>query len=200
MNRLETIKSKLQQALAPERLEITDDSHLHAGHAGAAAGGGHFPSVSPVPGSGGTPLCSGTAWSTRQFDDMMPGEIHALSIKARTPEEEDNGWRVARISCQLMRWDISLSLPQKQIGEKSGANIRPFLKWPGGKYRLLSRIRKALHPGKRLIEPFVGSGAVFLNTDYDTYLLADANPDLISLYTQLLEERPFFHPLLPGFF
>ena len=71
-------------------------------------------------------------------------------------------------------------------------NIRPFLKWPGGKYRLLPRIRKALQPGKRLVEPFVGSGAVFLNTDYDTYLLADANPDLIGLYRQLLEEGPSF--------
>ena len=74
----------------------------------------------------------------------------------------------------------------------SGLNIRPFLKWPGGKYRLLPRIRKALQPGKRLVEPFVGSGAVFLNTDYDTCLLADANPDLIGLYRQLLEEGPSF--------
>lgn len=88
----------------------------------------------------------------------------------------------------------------KQIGEKCGLDIRPFLKWPGGKYRLLPRIRKALHPGKRLIEPFVGSGAVFLNTDYDTYLLADANPDLIGLYRQLLEEGPSFIRYCRGFF
>ena len=66
------------------------------------------------------------------------------------------------------------------------------MKWPGGKYRLLGRIRGVLRPANRLIEPFVGSGAVFLNADYDTYLLADANPDLIGLYSRLLEEGTAF--------
>ena len=80
------------------------------------------------------------------------------------------------------------------------SDVRPFLKWPGGKYRLLSRIRQVLHPGKRLIEPFVGSGAVFLNTDYDAYLLADANPDLISLYSRLLEEGTAFISYCRKFF
>lgn len=87
-----------------------------------------------------------------------------------------------------------------RTGEKSGPDIRPFLKWPGGKYRLLSRIRNALHPGKRLIEPFVGSGAVFLNTDYGAYLLADANPDLIGLYHQLCEEGAAFITYCRRFF
>lgn len=36
-----------------------------------------------------------------------------------------------------------------------------------------------------MIEPFVGSGAVFLNTTFDRYLLADSNPDLIALYEEL---------------
>ena len=80
------------------------------------------------------------------------------------------------------------------------SDVRPFLKWPGGKYRLLSRIRRVLHPGKRLIEPFVGSGAVFLNTDYEAYLLADANPDLIGLYSQLLEEGTAFISYCRKFF
>lgn len=69
---------------------------------------------------------------------------------------------------------------------------RPFLKWPGGKYRLVERIRQKLRPGKRLIEPFTGSGAVFLNTGYEHYLLADTNPDLINLYRHLTTEgQPF---------
>lgn len=63
--------------------------------------------------------------------------------------------------------------------------MKPFLKWAGGKYRLVERIRAQLPSGSRLIEPFVGSGAVFLNTDYPAYLLADANSDLINLYTRL---------------
>jgi DNA adenine methylase len=67
--------------------------------------------------------------------------------------------------------------------------VRPFLKWAGGKFRLASRIRSTLPVGNKLIEPFLGSGAVFLNTDYDNYLLGDINQDLINLYTQL-KRRP----------
>ncbi len=63
--------------------------------------------------------------------------------------------------------------------------IRPFLKWAGGKFRLVERIKALLPPGQRLIEPFVGSGALFLNSHYPAYLLADANADLINLYQQL---------------
>lgn len=63
--------------------------------------------------------------------------------------------------------------------------MKPFLKWAGGKYRLVARIQALLPPGARLIEPFVGSGALFLNSDYPAYLLGDANPDLINLYTRL---------------
>lgn len=63
--------------------------------------------------------------------------------------------------------------------------VKPFLKWAGGKTRLVERIKAVLPPGARLIEPFAGSAAVFLNTDYPCYLLADANPDLVNLYTQL---------------
>ncbi len=63
--------------------------------------------------------------------------------------------------------------------------MRPFLKWAGGKYRILDRILQRLPKGDRLVEPFVGSGAVFLNAAYDRYLLADANADLIQCYTAL---------------
>jgi DNA adenine methylase len=60
--------------------------------------------------------------------------------------------------------------------------MKPFLKWAGGKYRLADRIKSALPKGSRLIEPFVGSGAVFINTNYSSNLLADSNPDLINLF------------------
>ncbi len=63
--------------------------------------------------------------------------------------------------------------------------MKPFLKWAGGKYRLAGRIRAILPAGLRLIEPFVGSGAVFLNVDYDAYLLADINADLMGMYQTL---------------
>lgn len=59
---------------------------------------------------------------------------------------------------------------------------RAFLKWAGGKYHLMGDICRHLPVGKCLIEPFVGAGSVFLNTNYDSYILADINSDLISLY------------------
>jgi DNA adenine methylase len=60
--------------------------------------------------------------------------------------------------------------------------MKPFLKWAGSKYKIIDKIRQSLPSGNRLIEPFVGSGAVFLNTDYPEYLVADTNADLINLY------------------
>ena len=71
-------------------------------------------------------------------------------------------------------------------------SIRPFLKWAGNKYRIINRIKQLLPKGSRLIEPFSGSGAVFLNTDYEHYVLSDNNPDLISLYTFLKQEGKEF--------
>ena len=59
---------------------------------------------------------------------------------------------------------------------------RAFLKWAGGKYPLLDDIKKHLPEGECLIEPFVGAGSVFLNTDFSRYILADINSDLIGLY------------------
>ncbi|MGF1740759.1 Dam family site-specific DNA-(adenine-N6)-methyltransferase [Vibrio profundum] len=59
---------------------------------------------------------------------------------------------------------------------------RAFLKWAGGKYGLVEDIQRHLPPARKLIEPFVGAGSIFLNTDYDRYLLSDINPDLINLY------------------
>lgn len=66
---------------------------------------------------------------------------------------------------------------------------RAFLKWAGGKYGLSDVIAKMLPKGERLVEPFVGAGAIFLNTDYQEYLLSDINQDLIHLY-QTLQQQP----------
>lgn len=70
--------------------------------------------------------------------------------------------------------------------------MKPFLKWAGNKYRIVDRIKAVLPEGKRLIEPFVGSGAVFLNTDYSDYLLTDSNAVLINLYQKLKIEGKLF--------
>lgn len=80
---------------------------------------------------------------------------------------------------------------------------KPFLKWPGGKIRVVPKLLEVLPPGRRLVEPFVGSGAVFLNVAYERYLLADTNQDLINLCGHVATEgsafidycRPWFGPL-----
>lgn len=62
---------------------------------------------------------------------------------------------------------------------------RAFLKWAGGKYSLVEDIQRHLPEARELVEPFVGAGSVFLNTDFERYLLADINPDLINFYNLL---------------
>ncbi|MBY6018519.1 Dam family site-specific DNA-(adenine-N6)-methyltransferase [Ferrimonas balearica] len=62
---------------------------------------------------------------------------------------------------------------------------RAFLKWAGGKYKLVDDIAARLPHADRLVEPFVGAGSVFLNTNFSSYLLSDINPDLIGLYNTL---------------
>ncbi|QIR13328.1 Dam family site-specific DNA-(adenine-N6)-methyltransferase [Shewanella aestuarii] len=66
---------------------------------------------------------------------------------------------------------------------------RAFLKWAGGKFKLVDELSKHLPEGQRLVEPFVGAGSVFLNTDYEEYLLCDINQDLINLY-QIVQQKP----------
>lgn len=70
--------------------------------------------------------------------------------------------------------------------------IRPCLKWAGGKARVLPKIREALYgvPGERLVEPFVGSGVVFLNLQrFSRLLIADTNKDLVALF-QIIANNP----------
>ncbi len=66
---------------------------------------------------------------------------------------------------------------------------RAFLKWAGGKFKLIEALKEHLPQGERLVEPFVGAGSVFLNTDYDRYLLCDINQDLINLY-KIVQTEP----------
>lgn len=66
---------------------------------------------------------------------------------------------------------------------------RPFIRWAGGKSRLLRQLLPLLPLRGRLVEPFVGAGSVFLAADFDRYLLSDANSDLIAVWAAL-QSRP----------
>lgn len=87
----------------------------------------------------------------------------------------------------VMRWigeRIAAARPAEEFKPRTWC--RPFLKWAGGKYSLLPELDRLIPAGKRLIEPFVGGGSVFLNSDkHEYFLLADINADLINLYQML---------------
>ena len=70
--------------------------------------------------------------------------------------------------------------------------MKPFLKWPGGKYKLVKTIKNFLPNGNRLVEPFVGAGSVFLNTDFNEYWINDINIDLILVYFMLKNKQEDF--------
>lgn len=85
--RVERIRAVLEAAFAPQSLEVVDDSHKHAGHAGARDGRGHYnvDIVSPAF-AGLLPLARHRAVYAA-LGEMMTTDIHALSIRARTPDE-----------------------------------------------------------------------------------------------------------------
>ena len=85
--RVAAIRAALASALAPVSLEIEDESHRHAGHAGAADGRGHFRvDVVSDAFAGLGPIARHRAIYAA-LGELMTSDIHALSIKARTPGE-----------------------------------------------------------------------------------------------------------------
>jgi len=74
-------------ALSPVVFEVADDSAEHVGHAGAAAGGGHFSLlIVSEKFSGLTRLARHRAVLDR-VGDLIPNPVHALAIRAYTPDE-----------------------------------------------------------------------------------------------------------------
>jgi DNA adenine methylase len=62
---------------------------------------------------------------------------------------------------------------------------RPFLKWAGGKSKLLNRILPVIAGQRRLIEPFIGSAVVAINAPHEAVLASDQNRDLILTYHEV---------------
>ena len=85
--RVGAIRVAIEAALAPVSLEIEDESHRHAGHAGAADGRGHFRvDVVSEAFAGLGPIARHRAIYAA-VGELMTTDIHALSIRARTPSE-----------------------------------------------------------------------------------------------------------------
>lgn len=86
MNVPERIQEKLA-ALAPESLEILDESGQHIGHEGAKSGGGHYQLIIVSRQFSGKPIQLRHRMVYDALGAMMQKEIHALAIKAYAPDE-----------------------------------------------------------------------------------------------------------------
>lgn len=87
MDRRTRIESRLREALDAVHVQVTDESHLHAGHAGAAGGGGHFRALIVSPRFEGANAVARQRLVYAALSDEMGGEIHALSMRTLTPDE-----------------------------------------------------------------------------------------------------------------
>ncbi len=86
MNRIETMRDRLA-SLNPVSIDIIDESHKHAGHAGARDGGGHYLLKIITPKFAGIATMARHRMIYSALGEMMKREIHALNIQAKTPDE-----------------------------------------------------------------------------------------------------------------
>lgn len=91
MDRRERIEKTLRESLEAAHVEVIDESHLHAGHAGAREGGGHFRAVIVSERFAGLSKVQAQRLVYQTLADMMTGEIHALSMTTLTPEQWSAG-------------------------------------------------------------------------------------------------------------
>lgn len=85
-DRVARIEARLREALAPERIEIVDESSRHAGHAGAR-GGGHFAVTLVSRRFEGLNTVQRHRLVYEALGEMMKTDIHALSLRALAPGE-----------------------------------------------------------------------------------------------------------------
>lgn len=86
-DRVERIRTTLEAGIAPVHLEIVDDSQAHAGHAGAASGGGHFSALIVSEAFEGKSPVQRHQLVYRTLGELLRTDIHAFSMKAYTPSE-----------------------------------------------------------------------------------------------------------------
>jgi len=87
MDRVQWIETTLRQAFAPVHLRVDDESARHAGHTGAASGGGHFRVVIVSELFRGVDPVSRHSAVYKALGTAMRSDIHALALRTLTPEE-----------------------------------------------------------------------------------------------------------------
>ena len=85
--RVEMIRERLEEELGPEMIEIEDESHLHAGHAGARDGMGHFEVTIVADAFEGKSRIQRHRLVYAALGTLMQTDIHALKINAYSPGE-----------------------------------------------------------------------------------------------------------------
>lgn len=90
--RAQRVARRLRAELQAVHVEVTDESHQHAGHPGARGGGGHFRALIVSPRFAGLGRVAAQRLVYAALGDLLPGEIHAISMTTLTPEQ----WRGAR--------------------------------------------------------------------------------------------------------
>ncbi|MCL9527544.1 Dam family site-specific DNA-(adenine-N6)-methyltransferase [Salmonella enterica subsp. enterica serovar Enteritidis] len=146
------------------------------------------------------------AYLRNNYPDLS--EEEAAMLAADGPRYKSIGNSMA---IPVMRWigdRITKAVcRQKEGSETKERKVKPaaefersIFKWAGGKFGVLEQIFRYLPEGKRLIEPFVGGGAVFMNAGYQENLLNDVNADLINFYKTLQREAHSLITLAHRFF
>lgn len=146
------------------------------------------------------------AYLRNHYPDLS--EEEAAMLAADGPRYKAIGNSMA---IPVMRWigdRITKAVCRQKEGSKTKERkVKPaaefersIFKWAGGKFGVLEQIFRYLPEGKRLIEPFVGGGAVFMNAGYQENLLNDVNADLINFYKTLQREAHSLITLAHRFF
>ncbi|EIG1650104.1 Dam family site-specific DNA-(adenine-N6)-methyltransferase [Escherichia coli] len=146
------------------------------------------------------------AYLHNHYPDLSEEEVAMLAADGPRYKAIGNSMAIP-----VMRWigdRITKAVcRQKEGSETKERKVKPaaefersIFKWAGGKFGVLEQIFRYLPEGKRLIEPFVGGGAVFMNAGYQENLLNDVNADLINFYKTLQREAHSLITLAHRFF
>jgi len=87
MSRIDDLRTRIVSGLGAERVEVQDDSEQHRGHAGARGGAGHYSVTVVAEHFAGLDRVARHRAVYGAVGDMIPGEVHALVVRAFTPAE-----------------------------------------------------------------------------------------------------------------
>lgn len=85
--RMARIRARIEEKLSPEHFDLIDESHKHAGHAGARSGAGHFDALIVAEAFEGVRPLQRQRMVFDALGEMMNTEIHAFNMQCKAPSE-----------------------------------------------------------------------------------------------------------------